>query len=137
MGNTRDRILNAAESRLLAMGPAGLVLDAVAADAGISKGGLLYHFPSKEALVEGAELRVVDEVLACAEHADLDELHVVRPAQTGHDLVDDREMECGLGCGGHCDERTQGRGQDRASDASRLVEQSLHRILRTDGGSEL
>jgi AcrR family transcriptional regulator len=29
------------------------VLDAVAIDAGISKGGLLHHFPSKEALVGG------------------------------------------------------------------------------------
>ena len=50
---TRERILNAAEERLLAGGPAGLVLDAIAADAGVSKGGLLYHFSSKEALVAG------------------------------------------------------------------------------------
>ena len=53
MSESRERILNAAEARLLASGPAGLVLDAIAADAGISKGGLLYHFGSKEALVEG------------------------------------------------------------------------------------
>lgn len=53
MPNTRDRILDAAESRLLSQGPQGLVLDAIAADAGISKGGLLYHFASKEALVAG------------------------------------------------------------------------------------
>lgn len=51
MASSRERILNAAEARLLAGGPAALVLDAVAADAGISKGGLLYQFPSKEALV--------------------------------------------------------------------------------------
>ena len=53
MTKSRDKILNAAEQRLLAKGPAGLVLDAVALDAGISKGGLLHHFPSKEALVGG------------------------------------------------------------------------------------
>ena len=53
MEGARERILNAAEARLLAGGPGGLVLDAIAADAGISKGGLLYHFGSKEALVEG------------------------------------------------------------------------------------
>ena len=53
MEDTRERILNSAEARLLALGPAGLVLDAIAADAGISKGGLLYHFGSKEALVAG------------------------------------------------------------------------------------
>lgn len=53
MEQARERILNAAEARLLAGGPARLVLDAVAADAGVSKGGLLYHFASKEALVAG------------------------------------------------------------------------------------
>ncbi|MEE2677347.1 MAG: TetR/AcrR family transcriptional regulator [Myxococcota bacterium] len=53
MTGARERILNAAEARLLAGGPTSLVLDAVAADAGVSKGGLLYHFASKEALVVG------------------------------------------------------------------------------------
>ena len=60
MENARQRILNAAEARLLASGPAGLVLDAVAADAGISKGGLLYHFGSKEALVAGLCERMLE-----------------------------------------------------------------------------
>jgi len=53
MSTARSRILDAAEARLLARGPAGLVLDAIAADAGVSKGGLLYHFASKDALVAG------------------------------------------------------------------------------------
>ena len=56
----RERILNAAEERLLASGPAGLVLDAIAADAGVSKGGLLYHFGSKETLVAGLCERMLD-----------------------------------------------------------------------------
>jgi AcrR family transcriptional regulator len=60
MENARERILNAAEARLLASGPAGLVLDAIAADAGISKGGLLYHFGSKEALVAGLCERMLE-----------------------------------------------------------------------------
>lgn len=62
---TRTAILDAAQARLLARGPAGLVLDAVAADAGVSKGGLLYHFPSKDALIEGLTERMLvgfDEV---------------------------------------------------------------------------
>ena len=58
--DARDRLLDAAEARLLAHGPAGLVLDAVAADAGVSKGGLLYHFPSKEALTLGLTRRMLD-----------------------------------------------------------------------------
>lgn len=56
----RDGILDAAEARLLKLGPSGLVLDAVARDAGVSKGGLLYHFRSKEALVAGLIQRMLD-----------------------------------------------------------------------------
>jgi AcrR family transcriptional regulator len=56
----RDRILNAAEERVLAGGPGALVLDAIAADAGVSKGGLLYHFATKEALVAGLCERMLD-----------------------------------------------------------------------------
>ena len=71
--DARDRILNAAEERLLAGGPGGLVLDAIAADAGVSKGGLLYHFESKEALVAGLCDRMLagfDRALADLREAD-------------------------------------------------------------------
>jgi AcrR family transcriptional regulator len=50
---TRDRLLDAAERVLLEQGLTGLTLDAVAATAGTSKGGLLYHFRTKDALVVG------------------------------------------------------------------------------------
>ncbi len=56
----RERLLDAAEARLLEQGPAGLVLDAVARDAGVSKGGLLYHFPSKSELVDGLVERMLE-----------------------------------------------------------------------------
>lgn len=46
-------ILNAASKIVSERGIFNLTLDAVALEAGISKGGLLYHFPSKKALVEG------------------------------------------------------------------------------------
>ncbi|WP_164667792.1 TetR/AcrR family transcriptional regulator [Virgibacillus doumboii] len=46
-------ILNAASKIVSEQGIFNLTLDAVAKEAGISKGGLLYHFPSKEAMVEG------------------------------------------------------------------------------------
>jgi AcrR family transcriptional regulator len=58
--NARDRLLDAAETRLLDHGPAGLVLDGVARDARVSKGGLLYHFPNKAALVDGLVERMLD-----------------------------------------------------------------------------
>jgi len=49
--DTRDRILDALEKLLLDSGVAQVTLEGVAAEAGVSKGGLLYHFPSKEALL--------------------------------------------------------------------------------------
>lgn len=57
---TRERILDTAERRLVKYGPNGIVLEAVAADAQVSKGGLLYHFASKEALVDGLIQRMLD-----------------------------------------------------------------------------
>jgi AcrR family transcriptional regulator len=50
---TRDRILEAGYAIAAQSGVAAVTLDAVANRAGVSKGGLLYHFPSKEALVSG------------------------------------------------------------------------------------
>ncbi|WP_411720497.1 TetR/AcrR family transcriptional regulator [Mycetocola sp.] len=59
----RDRILNAYEGLLIESGERGATLDAVAARAGVSKGGLLYHFGSKDALTEGfiERLRILTE----------------------------------------------------------------------------
>ncbi|WP_101926653.1 MULTISPECIES: TetR/AcrR family transcriptional regulator [Luteimonas] len=51
--DTRERILDAATAVMRQVGAANLTLDAVAAEAGISKGGLLYHFASKDALLRG------------------------------------------------------------------------------------
>jgi AcrR family transcriptional regulator len=49
----RDRILYAFEGLLIAEGERAATLDAVAAAAGVSKGGLLYHFKSRDALTAG------------------------------------------------------------------------------------
>src|SRR3712207_7648257 len=58
--STRDGILLAADRVVVEGGVSGLTLEAVAREAGISKGGLLYHFPSKEALISGMVGRLVD-----------------------------------------------------------------------------
>ena len=50
---TRENILNAANNIILENRLEGFTLDAVAKKANVSKGGLLYHFPSKNALIEG------------------------------------------------------------------------------------
>ncbi len=49
--NCREDLLQAAESIVVEYGSAHLTLDAVAARAGVSKGGLIYHFPSKDSLL--------------------------------------------------------------------------------------
>ncbi|MEV6398757.1 TetR/AcrR family transcriptional regulator [Streptomyces sp. NPDC051907] len=56
----RDRLLDAVERLLVKGGVDAVRLDAVASEAGVSKGGLLHHFPSKHALVEGVVQRLVD-----------------------------------------------------------------------------
>jgi AcrR family transcriptional regulator len=50
--NSRDKILAAAADVARESGPGNLSLDAVAARAGVSKGGLLYNFPSKAKLMQ-------------------------------------------------------------------------------------
>jgi AcrR family transcriptional regulator len=50
---TRERLLDAFETLLGEGGERAATLEAVAAAAGVSKGGLLYHFGSKEALIDG------------------------------------------------------------------------------------
>ncbi|WP_333827643.1 TetR/AcrR family transcriptional regulator [Pararhodobacter sp.] len=71
-GNTRQRLIDAAEAIARTEGPGAMSLDAVAAEAGVSKGGLLYHFPSKskllEAMVDGFLSRF-DNVLQDAERS--------------------------------------------------------------------
>lgn len=59
--SSKDTILTAAEQVVLKSGAAHLTLDAVAQEAGVSKGGLLYHFPNKEALLQGMIARRVGQ----------------------------------------------------------------------------
>jgi AcrR family transcriptional regulator len=69
-GSARDRVLDATKAILVEQGAAHLTLERVAARAGVSKGGLLYHFPSKAALVDGLAERLrafTDANLARAE----------------------------------------------------------------------
>jgi AcrR family transcriptional regulator len=51
--DTRGRLLDAAVAVVRRQGAQSLTLDAVAAQAGVSKGGLLYHFKSKRDLLDG------------------------------------------------------------------------------------
>ncbi|MDX6738997.1 TetR/AcrR family transcriptional regulator [Actinocorallia sp. A-T 12471] len=57
----RDALLDAAEAVLGEHGSQALTLNAVAERAAVSKGGLLYHFPTKEALIQALVARVIAE----------------------------------------------------------------------------
>ena len=62
--DARTRILDAAEGLVRSKGVAGLTLEAAAKLAGVSKGGLLYHFASKEALLTGLLGRMAEFITA-------------------------------------------------------------------------
>jgi AcrR family transcriptional regulator len=55
---TRDRLVDAFGRLVVGSGARSATLEAVAALAGVSKGGLLYHFASKDALVDGLLARL-------------------------------------------------------------------------------
>ncbi len=70
---TKRRILTAAEEVVLRDGVVHLTLDAAAAEAGLSKGGVLYHFPSRDALVAAMVAAIIDEFeAAIARHLPAD-----------------------------------------------------------------
>jgi AcrR family transcriptional regulator len=60
-GDTRAKLLDAASTVIRRDGPQALTLDAVAAEAGVSKGGLLYHFKSKRELLDALVARWMDD----------------------------------------------------------------------------
>ena len=65
----REIILDAFQDLIVDVGAASVTLEAAAARAGVSKGGLLYHFPSKSDLFAGLCDRlaaVIDETIADA-----------------------------------------------------------------------
>lgn len=68
--SARERILDAYIELLITEGERAATLDAVARTAEVSKGGLLYHFKNKDALVESLIERLDEEV-----EADIDRLH--------------------------------------------------------------
>jgi len=57
-------ILDAAESRLVQVGPAGLRLQEVAADAGIAHPTILHHFGSREGLIHAVVQRALNALYA-------------------------------------------------------------------------
>lgn len=67
--DTRQKILRAAARIINTTGVMALTLEAVAKEAKISKGGLLYHFPSKDALMKGMNDYLLKSFIAEVEWA--------------------------------------------------------------------
>ena len=59
--DTKRRIVDAAEEVVLRDGVSRLTLGAAALEAGLSKGGVLYHFASRDALVAAMVDRIIEE----------------------------------------------------------------------------
>jgi len=76
--DARERILDAALAVADRVGAAHLTLDAVAAEAGVSKGGLLYHFASKDLLLKGVVEHHVSQ-----HRSDLEIARAMFPAHAG------------------------------------------------------
>lgn len=56
---TRESVLKAAAQIIVRLGVSAFTIEAVAHESGVTKGGVLHHFPSKEALIDG----LIDEVI--------------------------------------------------------------------------
>lgn len=62
--NNKEAILDAAEAVVMEMGAAHLSLDVVARKAKVSKGGLMYHFHTKNALLKAMLERLIEKYYA-------------------------------------------------------------------------
>jgi AcrR family transcriptional regulator len=60
--SSREKILDAAAELVGEIGAGRLTLESVAERAGLSKGGLLYNFPTKDALLQAMIQRMIDQV---------------------------------------------------------------------------
>lgn len=103
MGRTKGR--PAGQTRQLALAAAGKVihsqgmaatLDAIAAEAGLSKGGLVYHFPSKDALLVALAVGLIDDFRAAVQrHLDPADTKTGRLARAYVVAnLDPRELDC-------------------------------------------
>lgn len=91
--SNRELILDTFEKILLTEGPASATLDAVAERAGVSKGGLIYHFPSKAELLASFGQRVLDRIDVAIKRAPSEPSQVIRwyltyePSDAGEDQL--------------------------------------------------
>lgn len=128
-----DIILAAADAVLNRRGARGLTIDAVATEAGLSKGGVLHHFASKDALVAALVARKI-----AALRAGIAECEEAQPADAKslpRAMVADFERT-------YCDENEISRAlllasienPDALADYRRFVTEELSRLATAEGG---
>ncbi|GGC70801.1 TetR/AcrR family transcriptional regulator [Hoyosella rhizosphaerae] len=88
--SARDRILDALEQLLVTTGSPQFTLESVAQAAEVSKGGLLYHFPSKDALLLGLVDRLAQRAesqiaQAITQGTSVAEFYLQSPDTSDHD----------------------------------------------------
>lgn len=76
---TRETVLKAAAQVIASQGVNAFTIEAVAQQAGVTKGGVLHHFPSKEDLMNG----LIDQVIEAFNARLLEELKAEPPEQPG------------------------------------------------------
>lgn len=121
----RERVLDAFETILIGDGERTATLDATARAAGVSKGGLLYHFASKEDLVAGLlerlEQLAEDDLARMASAPDGPVSYFVRTS-----VMEDEALDRALVAAARL---AQG-GSVAASDALRRIRESWADALR-------
>ena len=116
---SRERILDAFESILIDDGERAATLEAVASRAEVSKGGLLYHFGSKDAMIDGLidrlSARVNEDVaqIRAAEEGPI--AYLLRTSVTSQSPFDRTIMAClSLAHSAHDEVRSALRGMQDA-----------------------
>ncbi|ANG85942.1 TetR/AcrR family transcriptional regulator [Microbacterium aurantiacum] len=127
----KERVLDAFEAILVDDGDRAATMDATARAAGVSKGGLLYHFASKEAL-EGALLErlrilVAEDVAAIEAAEDGAIAYFLRSSIMQNDPLDRAILAAS---------RLAQGGKDAAGDALRAIRDEWARVLRPHARDE-
>lgn len=65
---TKNRIMDAAEDVVMKLGAAHLTFDELVKETGLSKGGILYHYPNKKALLKNMVQRMIDRFAEDRKH---------------------------------------------------------------------
>ncbi|MCU1438449.1 MAG: TetR family transcriptional regulator [Naasia sp.] len=98
--SARERILTAFQELLITTSGAGASLDAVAREAGVTKGGLLYHFGSRDnlvsALIDRAEALVAEELARMRTAPDGAAAHYVALAEYINSPLDRAALAVGV-----------------------------------------